>query len=201
MFGGSVSIRGDVAVVGAIGDGDGTGSAYVYRFDGAAWVEEAKLTASDGAARDRFGSSVSIAGDLAVVGSTGDDDNGPSSGSAYIYRQDGAVWVEQAKLTASDGAAGDFFGVSVSITGDVAVVGAFRDDDNGSDSGSAYVIDLNCPSDCPADLDGDGDIDFDDLLRVLDAWGNKGGPEDVDESGFVDFGDILIVLSSWGPCE
>ncbi len=53
---------------------------------------------------------------------------------------------------------------------------------------------------CPADLDGNGAVDFDDLLRVLTAWGNKGGPEDLDGSGTVDFGDLLIVLDSWGPC-
>ncbi len=54
---------------------------------------------------------------------------------------------------------------------------------------------------CRADLDESGDVDFDDLLRVRDAWGNKGGPEDLDGSGTVDFGDLLIVLDAWGPCE
>ncbi len=54
---------------------------------------------------------------------------------------------------------------------------------------------------CPADLDGSGDVDFEDILRVLDAWGNKGGPEDLDGSGTVDFDDLLIVLDAWGPCE
>ncbi len=53
---------------------------------------------------------------------------------------------------------------------------------------------------CPADLDDSGAVDFGDILAVLSAWGNKGGPEDLDESGFVDFGDLLIVLSAWGPC-
>ncbi len=54
---------------------------------------------------------------------------------------------------------------------------------------------------CPADLDSSGDVGFEDILRVLDAWGNKGGPEDLDGSGTVDFGDLLIVLDTWGPCE
>ena len=54
---------------------------------------------------------------------------------------------------------------------------------------------------CPADIDGNDTVDFDDLLRVLDAWGNKGGPEDIDGSGTVDFGDLLIVLDAWGVCD
>ncbi len=54
---------------------------------------------------------------------------------------------------------------------------------------------------CPGDIDCDRNVTFEDLLRVLDAWGNKGGPEDIDGSGTVDFGDLLIVLDAWGPCE
>ncbi len=53
----------------------------------------------------------------------------------------------------------------------------------------------------PEDLDGNGAVDFEDILRILDAWGNKGGPEDLDGSGTVDFGDILAVLAVWGPCS
>ncbi len=66
---------------------------------------------------------------------------------------------------------------------------------------SLHVIDVSSCQPCPADLDGSGDVDFEDILRVLDAWGNKGGPEDIDGSGTVDFDDLLIVLDSWGPCE
>jgi hypothetical protein len=61
------------------------------------------------------------------------------SGSSYIFKRDGTAWIEQAKITASDGAADDFFGVSVAISGDYALVGAHGDDDNGSCSGSAYI--------------------------------------------------------------
>ncbi len=53
---------------------------------------------------------------------------------------------------------------------------------------------------CPADLDDSGAVDFGDILAILSAWGNKGGPEDLDGSGVVDFGDILVVLEAWGPC-
>ena len=138
----SVGVSGDVAVVGAPFDDDAggsSGSAYVYRYDGSAWVEEQKLLASDGAPLDQYGASVSVSGDVAVIGALGNDDNGSVSGSAYVYRYDGSAWVEEQKLLASDGAPGDQYGVSVSVSGDVAVVGALFDDDAGFSSGSAYV--------------------------------------------------------------
>jgi hypothetical protein len=143
LFGSSVSISGDYAVIGAYGDEDNgshSGSTYIFRHEGPSWIEEAKLMASDGAALDYFGTSVSISGDYAVIGAWGDDDNGVLSGSAYIFRQDGTSWMEESKLTASDGAANDWFGYSVSISGDYAVIGAYGDDDNGSYSGSAYIF-------------------------------------------------------------
>ena len=108
--------------------------------EGTAWVETAKLLASDGAADDLFGLSASVSGDTALVGALQDDDNGTDSGSAYVFVRSGGVWTQQAKLLASDGAAEDFFGFSVSVSGDTALVGAGLDDDNGTSSGSAYVF-------------------------------------------------------------
>ena len=142
-FGGSVSLSGDHALVGAFFHdelGMNSGSAYVYERQGdGSWLEVAKLTASDGAADDRFGISVSLSGTRALVGASGDDDMGDRSGSAYVYeRQGDGSWLEVAKLTASDGAAEDFFS-RVSLSGDRALVGALGDDDLGSQSGSAYV--------------------------------------------------------------
>jgi FG-GAP repeat len=147
-FGYSVSVSGDTVIVGARGDGGGSGSAYIFSRDqggGGAdnWGEVKKLTASDGAAGDDFGASVSISADTVIVGAYGDNDNGSYSGSAYIFSRDegGAdMWGEVQKLTAGDGAAGDIFGISVSIGGDTAIVGARLDDDNGDDSGSAYIF-------------------------------------------------------------
>ena len=136
-FGYSVSIDGDTAVIGATGSN--SDSAYVYVRTNGVWSEQAKLTASDGTAGDNFGTSVSIDGDTAVIGAPFDDDNDYNSGSAYVYVRSNGVWTEQQKLTASDGAADDQFGLSVSIAGDTAVIGAHNDDDNGNGSGSAYV--------------------------------------------------------------
>jgi len=143
-FGVSVAVSGDTVVVGANGSNGGSGSysgsAYVFRYDGSDWLEEEKLSASDGAPDDYLGDSVAISGDTVVAGAINDDDNGSDSGSAYIFRYDGSDWVEDAKLTASDGAAFDTFGGSVVVSGDAAVVGACHDDDNGDGSGSAYVF-------------------------------------------------------------
>jgi len=138
-FGWSVSIADDTIVVGAPYDDD-SGSAYIFTRTGTTWTEQAKLTASDVAAGDQFGESAAISGDTIVVGSNLDDDNGINSGSAYIFTRTGTTWTEQAKLTASDGSAGDEFGISVAIMGDTIVVGAFSDDDNGSGSGSVHVF-------------------------------------------------------------
>ena len=144
-FGYSVSISGDYVVVGARLDddvnGENAGSAYVFKRTGTSWQQEAKLLPSDGAAFDEFGRSVSISGDYVVVGASGDDDvNGTDAGSAYLFKRTGISWQQEAKLLPSDVAADDQFGVSVSISGDYTVVGAFRDDDNGINAGSAYLF-------------------------------------------------------------
>jgi len=143
QFGCSVSISGSNAIVGADRNdynGPWSGSAYVFERTNAGWIQQAMLVPSDGRVGDRFGCAVSISGNYAIVGSYWDDDNGTSSGSAYIFRQDVTGWVQEAKLTASDGARDDWFGYAVSIDGNYAVVGAVLDDDNGANRGSAYVF-------------------------------------------------------------
>ena len=146
ILGISVAISGDTIVAGATGDddkGSSSGSAYVFTRSGTTWTLQAKLKASDGAAGDLLGDKVAISGDTAVVGARFDDnDAGTDSGSAYVFTRSGTTWTEQAKLTASDAAAGDDFGFSVAISGGTAVVGAQFHDDAGTDSGSAYVFEL-----------------------------------------------------------
>jgi len=140
-FGYPVSIYGDYAIIGAPHDDDNgkdSGSVYILRNTGTSWVEEQKLTASDGAESDLFGYYVSISGDYAIIGAPYDDDMGSDSGSAYIFKNNGTSWVEEQKLTASDGAESDLFGF-VFINGDYAIIGAPYDDDMGSNSGSAYI--------------------------------------------------------------
>ena len=143
FFGSSVSISGDYVLSGAFQDDDNgffSGSAYVFKRTGESWAEEAKLLSSDGVTFDGFGISVAISGDYALVGAWGEDDNGSKSGAVYVFKRTGTSWAEEAKLLPSDGEANDWFGSSVAISGDYAIVGAWGDDDNGSSAGSAYLF-------------------------------------------------------------
>ncbi len=144
-FGGSVSISGDYVIIGAanddIGSNSNQGSAYIFHRSGTTWTQQVKISADDGDALDFFSHSVSISGDYAVAGANGDDDNGSSSGSAYIFHRSGSTWTQQAKITADDGLDGDSFGHSVSISGDYTIIGAYKDEVGGnSGQGSAYVF-------------------------------------------------------------
>ncbi len=146
-FGSSVSISGDTIIVGAhfddlIGNNDNSGSAYVYVRDSGTgvWTEQQKLTPSDGTAGAEFGKSVSISGDTAIVGTWRDTANSLSSAYVFVRDPDTGIWTEQQKLLPSDGVSNDRFGISVSISGDTAIVGSDLDDDNGDNSGSAYVF-------------------------------------------------------------
>lgn len=144
QFGRSVAMDGDILVVGAWYDDDkgpSSGSAYVYRREGSGWAQEAKLTASDGAAGDRFGFSTAIDADTIVIGSRYDDHAFVDAGSAYVFHYNGSAWVQQAKLTAQDAATQDEFSTRVAISGDVVVAGAPLKDEAGNvDAGAAYVF-------------------------------------------------------------
>jgi hypothetical protein len=201
-FGNSVAIDGNLALVGAYNDDDNgtnSGSAYIYRFDGSSWQEEAKLLASDGASGDIFGSSVAIDGNLALIGALYDSDNGTNSGSAYIYRFDGSAWQEEPKLLPSDGAIDNYFGSSVAIDGNRALIGANLDDGNTLFSGSAYIYETGplCPI-FDGDLNGDGVVNILDLLLLIGNWLGS-GIGDINGDGVVDIADILLLIANWGP--
>jgi hypothetical protein len=94
-------------------------------------------------AEDYFGMSVDVDGNYAVVGAYKDDDNGTDSGAAWVYKYENGTWFQMSKLVPTDPAAEDFFGYSVSISGDYIIVGAPQDDDKGTDSGSAYIFNFS----------------------------------------------------------
>lgn len=129
-FGWNVALDGDTLVVGAYGaddNGPDAGAAYVFERDaGGVWIETRKLIAPDGQPHDWFGNWVSVSGDTALIGVYNDGHAGYVSGSAHVFRRAGGSWTHEAKLTASDAQAYDHFGVSVSISGDVALIGAHR---------------------------------------------------------------------------
>jgi hypothetical protein len=146
FFGNSVAISGNYAIVGAsydvVGGNNEQGSVSFYQLINGNWVLMQKITDATGAANDFFGSSVAISGNYAIVGAKYDDVGSNSNqGSISIYQLTAGNWVLMQKITDATGAASDYFGNSVAISGNYAIVGA-SDDDVGSNSnqgsGSIY---------------------------------------------------------------
>ena len=142
-FGEAVAIDGDTLVVGSPYDddlGSSSGSAYVFTRSGGVWSQQAKLLPSDGDTLDAFGWRVAVDGASAVVGAYKSGlGSSTGAGAAYVFTRSGAVWSQQAKLSALDGASGDNFGWPVAIRGDLVAVGAPLDAPAGAGSGSAYL--------------------------------------------------------------
>jgi len=202
FFGCSVDVSGHYLVAGAHWDddkGEESGSAYVFHRDGDTWEQQAKLLAADGAEGDAFGTAVAIEDDTILVGVPHDDSSGTSSGSVYVFYRHCVSWTQVDKLTSSDGEPWDLFGSSAGISGNHGVFGALRNDDAGSNSGSAYVFDVAC---CPGDLDGDDDCDQADLAQLLGNYGMTGGAcyedGDLDGDGDVELGDLAELLHYYG---
>jgi hypothetical protein len=204
-FGWSLDVAGDTIVVGARGErwyygSDPTpGAVYVFRYVEGQWVETGKLETG---ASDWFGASLSIDGDALVVGAPYDEENGEGSGSAYAFRYTGANWTQVAKLLPSDGAMWDQFGCAVAVSGDNAVIGALRDDDQAINSGSAYVFEVPAGPECLGDLDGDNDRDLNDLAQLLSNYGTTSGAAyedgDLDGDEDVDLNDLSTMLAVYG---
>ena len=143
QLGVDVAIDGGLALVGAWLDSTAAtsaGAAYVFRREGISWVEEAQLFSDDIAQADFFGAALSLKGDLAIIGATGDDDAGSSSGAAYVFRRFGTSWQQEQKLVADVATTADLFGDVVAIGNGLVIVGAPGDDDGGSAAGATYVF-------------------------------------------------------------
>ncbi|MFG0283914.1 MAG: GC-type dockerin domain-anchored protein [Phycisphaerales bacterium JB039] len=160
-FGESVDLDGDRAIVGAFmaddacfGEPDpfklqncNSGAAYIFEFDGAGWVERAKLLASDIEQCDKFGNKVAIQGDVAVVAAAnegtgsvaGSCDPLAGPGQVYVFRFDGDVWSEEAILNPAGGRIFRRFGEDVAISGERILVGAQGDDAIAPSGGAAYI--------------------------------------------------------------
>jgi hypothetical protein len=154
IFGNSVAISGDVAIIGASGDDNGAtnaGAAYIFerKADGE-WSQKKKLVAFDPMESDQFGNSVAIDRDVAVIGAYWKDQGAPNAGAAYIFERaaDGA-WNQKQKFLASDADSSDRFGYSVAVSGDVAVIGADRDDSLGINAGAAYIFERDADGTWP----------------------------------------------------
>ncbi|MBL8063408.1 MAG: S-layer homology domain-containing protein [Anaerolineales bacterium] len=168
LFGDSVAVSGDTIVVGAPEEGiplaGDSGAAYVFTRSGGVWSQQAYLKASNPEFGDHFGYSVAVSGDTIVVGAWQEDSNATGvngnqadnsadfAGAAYVFTRSGGVWSQQAYLKASNTGADDNFGISVAVSGDTIVVGAYAEDSNATgvngdqtnnsatDSGAAYVF-------------------------------------------------------------
>jgi hypothetical protein len=205
-FGLSVAISNNTVIVGAPGDDVGTqtdqGSASIYRYNGTNWVLSRKITDGAGAAGDHFGNRVSLSGDYsAIVGIPGDDvGTNIDQGSASIYRNNGTSWLLTRKINDDDGAAGDEFGASVSISSRYVIMGAPGDDigantDQGSASlyvrqGSSSVIKIQYLT----DPDCDSDDRFGYSNAIVEREGRRfliGAPEHSDGRGKGLFGKII----------
>ena len=196
FFGETVSISGNTLIVGAHGDDDrGTysGSVYLYNLSNAnISATQKKISASDGESVDCFGCSVDLSGNMLVVGAYGDDDRGSGAGAAYVYNlANGSgsaadIMASERKLTASDGALGDYFGMKVAISGNNVVIGAYMDKDFGNMSGSAYVYNLANGSGSAADVRAS--------QRKLTAY--DGAEFDSYGNGVAVSGDIAVISAN-----
>lgn len=195
---GSVCIRGDVAMIGAMQDderGTNAGAVYVYgRNPSGLWVPNARLFADEPAPHDLFGADIAIEGDLAFVGAWYDDHSGlHDAGSVFVFERSGGSWVRSGPpITASDAEAGDNFGVGIAVQGALLLVGASTGDNDDlgvMNCGVVYVFERNAqgtwvqqdkfaapPADCDA-YDGFGaDLGLVGDTVVVGAWLDDDGP-------------------------
>jgi hypothetical protein len=187
-FGWALAATDGMVVVGARWDDDkGTDSGSVYVFEKnrtGQYEQVSKLVASDGAAAgDEFGSRVAVADGIVVAGAWLDDDKGADSGSVYVFEKNSTGQFQQvSKLMASDGVAGDHFGIRLAATNSMVVVGAWRDDDRGVNSGSVYVFEKNSTG------------QYEQVSKLVASDGAAG-----DEFGYgVAATDSMVVVGAWG---
>jgi hypothetical protein len=221
-FGSSVALDGNTVVGGAREDSTvvgqpAFGAAYIFGFNGASWISEGKITASDGGATDRFGWSVAVSGNTIAVGAREDDTTaGADAGSAYIFTRVTAGWNEQPpKIVPTDPFNGDRFGSSVALTAGNLIVGAAEKaltSPNGQ--GAVYYYKLQAPP-TRFDYDGDGKADIsifrpsngqwwyqqsqDNTVRAsqFGALNDKPVPADYDGDGKTDFAVFRASTGEW----
>ena len=182
-FGYDVAIDGTWLVASALFDDSGArdaGAVYVFSHDGNEWVEHQQLIAPDAERLDRFGHSIAIEGDLAVVGTPGDDDAAVDAGAAYVYRRTDDNWVLDQKIVAVEATPSAAFGSSTAIRDGAIVIGA-----PGTETGAAYMFRKE-PNGWNLDYelsrsDADGADSFGGAIVAGDRWILVGSPTDSDE--------------------
>lgn len=145
-FGGNVALKNHIAMLGAIkrdDKADDAGAVFAFERGAKEWSQKQILTALDGKAGDAFGQSIALTERFAVIGAPHSDAPDKDSGSAYVYVLDNDSWRFQSKLTATDGAAGDLFGISVAIEGNTILVGADLNGERAEKAGAVYAYEFD----------------------------------------------------------
>ena len=194
FFGDASSLGSDAVIIGAPGRtttlAPGTGAAFVFRKPATTWTQTQQILSSDIAEGDRFGAAISQYGKVAIIGAPGDDVINPNEGSAYLFSDVSGTFTQDAKLTATGGRSGDWFGSSVAVDLTTAVVGAFQADPdgfNGSpsiDQGCIYVFRLFTISGSDIAVKSPSGATTEEMAVEL-----------VDESS-LDFGGVIIQTSA-----
>jgi len=186
FFGNSISVAGDVLVAGSHGANSHTGTATIYRWNGAAWMPEQQLSQVNGMPDDFFGMSVATNGHVVVVGSMRDDIGGNmNQGSAHVFRHGPTGWVWEGSLTSSVGTADDNFGASVEFDGETVLVAAPRSWYKKPAAGAAVVFPLH------------GGYPWSDQGSAL--GGNFGSPRLFCEGGLAGGSTVLLDLNLAAP--
>lgn len=191
-FGSSVSLSGGILAIGSPNnDTAGSNVGAVYLYNALSGPVLSKITPTNGDPNLLFGASVDQNAGLLAVGGPADPSQ---SGSAYLYEVPSGILI--ANLSQSDPAGFDSFGISVALDSDFIFVGSSNDDDNGTNSGSVYRFMI--PSDeCPADLTGDGSLDFFDVSAFLAAFSVQDPVADFAGEGNFDFFDVSAFLAAF----
>jgi hypothetical protein len=208
-FGGAVGLRNGWAAVGSYKDsipGHQSGSVYMYRLDAeGAWKHHKRLVANDSQSHDYFGSALAMNDDTLIVGAIGRKNaSGNPAGGAYMFSRTGDTWTQSISLSPSSLGAGDNFGFSVALSGDVCLVGAPGHDIPLVDTGAAYAFSIHT-CDCNGNAVSDaceiasGQLTDANTDGVPDGCQTLGCPGDcaLPSNGLVDGTDLLAIVENW----
>ncbi|MEM9303782.1 MAG: FG-GAP repeat protein, partial [Pseudomonadota bacterium] len=210
-FGASVAIDGNTLVVGAPGDaedeGQGSGAAYVFNFDGAVVTLQDKLKPG-GNPGSLFGSAVAASSGNIAVGAPGSSIGGALAGSMTLYSQIGQNLMDLGTVNGSGVGAGDAFGSSISLDGGLLAVGAPGDDTGGANAGAAWVfgfgaaefseLGVNTPSDPAAGGLFGQSVDVSGGNILIGAPGSPGGGSAFQFSELLEINQIAAAAEQQG---
>lgn len=187
---GTPCIFGNTLIIGSYLDDDNgrnSGAIYYYQRESGMWNLQAKYTASDGNSDDYFGSNISLTPSHLAVSAYRDDMVGENAGSVYVFKREGFSYHEIAKITSSNATNGDYFGLNNAMEGNLIVIGARNQDDNGTNAGAAYVFNMQ---------------ENPQILSVKDVPNDQGGYVEINwNASFYDMGRNLSHYSIWRSIE